>query len=427
MRSLLWRGVFAVFLAALLFSGSSSAQTPTRDKPFPELLDARRWGPVLVDPSWRIQNIGYDGNVFLVPDSVPKETDWFIRTGPDLRGQLRFGRHMALTFHDEFIWELYASHSDLNQTSNDFDGQYDLLLGPVLLTTKGRWASTFGRPNNELDQRTRLDRTEIGETARFFIGSRTDLSTTFSVERMRYNDPDYLVSIDPGGTGDIILLPIDNALNRDRKRWSTEWGWRPRGRTRLFAKYAILKDDFISDVRGRDVEERRQTLGVEFVPNAFLSGRFEFGKSKLENLDKRFDFTPYNGTVSDTKLVYRPTGSTRVTADYERNVKFSTYENNLYFRETLTGLHLESYLGNNWGFQLGGNIRQLDYPEKNTITRPIGEKRSDEITDYFGGILLRLSGGVNFSLRIGRRVRTSNVKFAEDNQTYFSTSSSYRF
>lgn len=421
------RGIVAALGVMALAVGLSGAQTPTRDAPFPELDGARRWGPFMVDPGWTIDNIGYDGNVFLTPAGVPRETDWFIRTGPDVRAQIRFGRRMALTIKERFIYELYARNTSLNQTSNDFDGQFDLLLGPVLLTTKGRWTTTFGRPNSEIDERTRLDRITLEEKLRFFIGSRTDLSASASVERLRFNDPDFFFLVAPPGSSDTVRLSIESALNRDRKVYNVEWGWRPKGRTRIFLKYSVRRDDFISDELGRDVEEKRRTIGLEFAPSAFLSGRFEFGKSRLENLNAAFGYTPYDGTVSDTQLIYRPTGSTRLLADYERNVRFSTFDNNLYFRETLKGLRLESYIGGNWGVQFGGNVRNLDYPEKNTVTPPIGEFRRDKITDVFAGVLIRLPGGVNFSLRMGRRLRRSNVTYAEDDQTYFSTSSTYRF
>ncbi|MDQ7006456.1 MAG: outer membrane beta-barrel protein [Acidobacteriota bacterium] len=421
------RGIVAVLGLLALAVGLCGAQTPTRDAPFPELTEARRWGPFMVDPGWTIDNIGYDGNIYLVPSGVPKETDWFIRTGPDVRAQIRFGRRMALTVRERFILDLYANHSTLNQTSNDFEGQFDLLLGPVLLTTRGHWTTSFGRPNSEIDERTRLDRITLEEKARLFIGSRTDISASASVERLRFDDPDFRFRVAPPGSANTIELSIESALNRDRKRFDVEWGWRPRGRTRIFLAYSLRRDDFISDTLGRDVEEKRRTIGLEFAPSAFLSGKFEFGMSRLENQDPAFGYKPYDGTVSDTQLVYRPTGTTRFLADFERNVRFSTFDNNLYFRETLKGLRLESYLGGTWGVQLGGSVRNLDYPEKNTLTPPIGEFRRDEITDVFAGLLVRLPGGVNFSLRVGRRQRRSNVIFAEDDQTYFSTSSTYRF
>ncbi len=429
--SLRWAATLAV-LCSLAFPGM--AQTPTRDEPFPRVPEGRRWGPFLVDLGFTIDNIGYDDNLFLVDDDDPdrpKETDYVIRMGPEIHAQTNFGQRVALTVKDKLQGEVYLSHSNLNHADNNLDLQLDALLGPALLTSKGKWSTSQSRPSSEIDERTRRDLTELGETMRLFLGAKTDIAFTLQIGKLRYEDEDslYLRDIDGDGTGERVS--IGTALDRDRTRAYGEIGWRPRGKTRFFARYRFQDDDFVH-LDTSDAEEQRVTIGAEFRPSAYINGKIEFGWSELEATAEGSQRVPYDGTVSETEVTYRPTSSSRITAIYEKDVRFSTWDVNLFYEEVHQGLRFETYLGTAWGIQAGFSRRDLDYPEPDTLTAPDPssedrQPRADTIDDVYGGILLRMRGGLNLGIRIGRRERTSTIQFANDTQTYVQTTGSFQF
>jgi hypothetical protein len=414
---------------ALACTGPAFAQTPTLDEPFPEVRDARRWGPFFVYRTLAIDNIGYDNNVFLVSEEqgVEEESDFVIRLGPEIRAQLLVGSRMALTVRDKLSGEFWRKFTELNSTSNEFDGQYDILLGRVLLTTAGRWNTSFGRPNSEVDERTRRRMTNAGQRAIWFLTPKTDLTVEFENRKTRYSDADFRYLIDPDGDGTAQIVSIETALDRDTDDLSAEFGWRPANRTRFLVGYSKQDQDFVSDEAGRDAEETRVYIGAEFRPSAYLSGRIRVGRAELENVDPRFTYKPYDGTYSDTDLVYRPTGSTRFTLGYEQEVRFSTYDRNLYYELSDQSFGIETYFGNWLGAQVGVSRQDLEYPEPNTVSAPIGERRSDTIDDYYAGFLFRLPRGVQMGIRFGRRDRDSNVVFARDTQNYVQTTGSFRF
>ncbi|GAB4371074.1 MAG: hypothetical protein Kow0062_06330 [Acidobacteriota bacterium] len=421
-------------------AGGALAQTPTRDRPFPEIDGARRWGPFLVDLDFLIENVGYDDNVFLVPADDPnRRTAWTARVGPEIRAQSHFGRRIVLTLHDKLVREVFFGVDGIDANNNEFDGRLDVLLGPVLLSTEGSWATTRQRPLSELDQRVRLRRTAARQTAYLFLGGRTDLVASAEVERLRYSDPDLGARffVDPDGDGTVLGgnqgVTIGTALDRDRIELAGELGWRPRGRTRLFARWESRDHDFLSDAVQRDSEDRRLSVGLEFRPQASISGRVAVGRARLENVDDTLANkpAPYDGTVVQGRLVLRPTGRGRITLLGERDVRFSTFERNLYYVLDRRSIAVDWFLGRWLGVQFGADRRDLNWPERTTVARDAagrtGFLREDRIDDVYGGFLIQLRSGLMLGLRFGRRVRESNLPAADDEQNYWSTTGSFRF
>ncbi len=425
----------------LLLAGSVAiAQTPTRDRPFPEIDGARSWGPFLVDLDFLIENIGFDNNVFLTPPDDPNRVGaWTVKLGGEVRAQSHFGRRVVLTLHDKLLREMFFGVDGIDANNNEFESRLDVMLGPVLLSTEGSWSTTRQRPLSELDQRLRVRQTEIGETAYLFLGGKTDLVASAKLATLRYSDPDLDARyfIDPDGDGTTLGGPngvdIGTAYNYDRTELAGELGWRPRGRTRLFVRYQTRDYDFLADEAQRDSRDRRVTVGFEFRPQASISGRIAFGRARLENTDPTLSNkpTPFDGTVALGRVTLLPTGRIRITLRGERDVRFSTFERNLYYELERRAIDVEWFIGRWLGLQAGIGRRDLVWPEPTTITRDangnVGFLREDRIDDVYGGFLVQLRSGFLFGLRVGRRTRTSNVPFADDEQTYVSTTGSFRF
>ena len=426
-RSTTLLSLACVLPALLLVTLPGFTQTPTRDHPFPRVESGRRWGPFLVEPHFVIDNIGYDDNIYLVPKELQEpETDFVLRLGPEVTGQTRFGHRVALTIYDKLSGEVFLRHSDLNHADNDLKTQLDIFLNRFLLTTKIRWWTYRQRPNSEIDERTRRDSRDFRQGLRLFVSEKVDLYGEVRRNRIRYTDPDYRYRVDPDGDGTWQTVTIGEALDRDQDEVSLEVGWRPRGTARLFLRYRSRREDFLYDGLGRDSRERRREIGLELRPKSYLSGRISFGRARLRDEDDLFDYREFDGSVSRVRVTWKPTGVTRFLGKVERDVRFSTFENNLYYEYRLRELRVESFLGSVWGLQAGWSLRKLDWPEESTISIP-GERRHDEITEKFVGVLVRLPGGVDLGLRFGVRDRTSNIAWAEDHQNYIMTTGRYAF
>ncbi|MFN7965812.1 MAG: outer membrane beta-barrel protein [Acidobacteriota bacterium] len=423
-------------LSLLASVGVAAAQTPTRVEPFPILRDARRVGPFLLDPGFTIYNFGFDDNIFLVPKEAravgldEATTDFVVRMGPDLQGQIRFGQRFALTFRDTLSGELFAKTSELNHWDNSFDGTFDAALGPVLLTTYASWATVKERPNSDVDARPRRSETVAGQGARFFLSPQVDLFGKVTRRRLRYSDQnDASISV---------------RLDRDSDEFTGEVGWRANRGIRFFARRIERDDDFVLN-GNPDSQDRRTLLGAELRPNAFLSGSLAVGKARLEPQDAKEKARTFDGTVFDANLVYRPTGSARVTFGARSDAYFSTYQDNLYYETKNRSVAVDWFLGSRWGVQAGWSKEGLSYPETSCLVVAIGEGggtcdgatsavltwerglRRDDITTVYGGVLFRMTGGFEIGLRLGKRTRDSNDLLAIDDQTFVTTAGSYTF
>ncbi len=426
-------------LFVLMCAAPALAQTPTRENPFPELQEARRWGPFMVVPRFKIDNIGYDNNVFLTSSNavdfdgnpIKREGAWVLRAGPEITAQTAFGRRMMLTLHDRLGGEVFSRFSQLNHADNTFDAQFDLLLGPVLLTTEGGFGTTRWRPNrgpnNDFTTSVRQNDSNIKETVRVFAGPFTDVVVAASRGRFSYiSDGKYASGLE--GAGDVTL---DTLLDRDQTEITGEVGWHIRPRTRVFGRYVQRASRFNATIGNydRDTDQASRLLGVEFSASARISGRLLVGKTKLDTKDARF--SSYDGVVAQTQLVYRPTGTSRITVSWERQPYFSTFDRNLYYLDTWKALALDLYIGAFWGVQGGYSVRDGDYPEPASaiygVNLPAGSLRKDRTSDYYMGVLLRTKRAIEIGLRFGRRQRDSNYLAAVDDLKYFSTTGSYAF
>ncbi len=423
-------------LFVLMCSAAAFAQTPTRDNPFPELLDARRWGPFMVEPRFKIDNIGYDNNVFLTSsnatdfngDPIRREGAWVLRGGPEITAQASIGRRMMLTLHDKLGGEVFSRFSQLNHADNAFDVQFDVLLGPALLTSEAgfstiRWRPNRG-PNSDFTTSVRQNDSNLKQTVRLFAGPFTDVVASVARSRYTYRS-DGLYASGLEGVGDVSL---DTLLDRDQTEITGEVGWRMRPRTRLFGRYVQRASRFNSTIANydRDADQNSRLVGIEFSTSSRISGRLIAGKTKLDTKDARF--TSYDGSVAQTQLVYRPSGTSRITATWERQPYFSTFDRNLYYIDTWKALAVDVYLGAFWGLQAGYSVRDGEYPEPSSgVFMPEGLFRSDRTKDYYAGVLLRTRRGIEVGLRFGHRRRDSNYFLAVDDLKYFSTTGSYAF
>ncbi len=417
----------AVASLAVPAPGAARAQTPTRETPFPLLPDARRWGPFMVDVGLTLENFGYDDNIYLATTSsgLPKEGDWVLRLAPEIKAQTTFGKNVALTVRDKATGEVFATNSNLNHLDNEAEAQFDLLAGPLLLTSRARYATAEWRPNSELRNRVEQRDALLGQSARLFFGSRTDVVGDYSVSEFRYDDPGTLYAVDDDFDGTLEYVPIEVVLDRRQTRVRGEVGWRATSATRMFLRAEKTDADF--EERTRDSEDRRVLFGFEFSPSSRLSGRLVAGLARLKEKDEARGLEPYEGPVAQTELIYRPTGASRVRLRWDRQLYFSTFENNLYYVSILKGLSVDWYFGSAWGVQAGYSLENADYPETGILPGEIGIRRSDEITDGYAGVLYRTRGGVEIGLRYGQRLRESNYPGIDDEQRYLTTTGRYAF
>ena len=107
--------VLALWTALAAASPAVFAQSISPLDP-PDTSRYLQWGPFRVRPGLTIPNLGYDSNVFAIPDTspVPKVGDYFVALSPRIEGLVLFGHRAFLTFDERLEFYAYATQTELN-------------------------------------------------------------------------------------------------------------------------------------------------------------------------------------------------------------------------------------------------------------------------------------------------------------------------
>src|SRR5438477_6424410 len=161
---------------ALLVAPASFAQTTGDGGPDPSVVRVRI-GPLLMNPTVSMPNIGIDTNVFNDPPNVTPKKDFTVNVSPKSELWLRMGRTWLLgTVAEEIIWyQKYTTERSVNST---YSIGWKAPLNRLVLTTSATQVSTRSRPGFEIDVRAHrreplyTGSVEVRGFAKTFLGVR---------------------------------------------------------------------------------------------------------------------------------------------------------------------------------------------------------------------------------------------------------------
>ena len=161
---------------ALLVAPASFAQTTGDGGPDPSVVRVRI-GPLLMNPTVSMPNIGIDTNVFNDPPNVTPKKDFTVNVSPKSELWLRMGRTWLLgTVAEEIIWyQKYTTERSVNST---YSIGWKAPLNRLVLTTSATRLSTRARPGFEIDARAHRTEplyagsVEVRGFAKTFLGVR---------------------------------------------------------------------------------------------------------------------------------------------------------------------------------------------------------------------------------------------------------------
>ena len=127
------------------------AQAPTAG---PDLTKVRTHiGPLWMNPSLALTNLGVDDNVFNEPDDAPPKKDFTFTLSPQTDLWLRFGpTWIKGTFKEDIVWfQKYASERSANST---YGLAWQVPLNRLRFEVSNTWLKTRDRPGFEIDARS---------------------------------------------------------------------------------------------------------------------------------------------------------------------------------------------------------------------------------------------------------------------------------
>jgi hypothetical protein len=377
---------------ALLSPRAAHAQTATDDP-----LDTAviRIGPVGINPSISLRNMGVDDNVFNDPEH-PK-SDFTFTVTPKAEVLFRPRRlHLAYTMATDYVYyHAYASERGTNQSSQ-VRAEFD--LGRLQPYAAAGGASTRERYNQEVDSRARHHDRTYAAGAALRLASRTSVSAAARQTRVDFDEGSAFRGEDLArafnstidaveGTFGLQLTPLTGislVVTREQQRFD-------------------LDPD-------RDSVTTRVTPTITFSPGALLNGSAAVGYRRFNG--KSPSLADFSGLVAVVNLSATILGRNRLDTTFARDVRYSYQQDVPYYLATGGSATLTTLIGGPFDVKVTGTRQALDYRQSEA---PETRGSADTYTSYGGGVGYRLRQrmrlGVDAEWVRRRSDRTSGREF----------------
>lgn len=304
----------AVLLLAL---GSRASAQQGSGAPDPDKVRVR-FGPLWMNPTISLTNVGVDRNVFNVaPEDGPVQ-DFTFTVQPNTDLWLRLGRSWLLGKMNESInW--YQKYASERGAANVYGLKYNFPLSRFELRGNVDYSSTKDRPGFEIDARVARKQLAYGGSAEIRALTKTFFGVTFASEGTRFDES---------------ALFKDVSLREELSRKSTTTGLQIRHQATPLTAFSVnlsrTKETF-DYTSLRDSTSTQITAGVAFDPFALIKGGATIGYRSYKPTP---DVPPFEGMTLGANLSYAVFGTTRFAVSANRDVQYSYDVTQPYYLQT---------------------------------------------------------------------------------------------
>jgi hypothetical protein len=384
------RRIFWTLSLALLVAPASFAQSVGDGGPDPATVRLRL-GPLWVNPTISMPNIGIDTNVFNDPLNVTPKKDFTFDLSPKAELWLRMGRTWIFgSVAEEIIWyQKYTSERSVNST---YSIGWKAPLNRVVLTTSATRMNTKARPGFEIDVRAQrveplyAGSIEVRGFAKTFLGVRG------SWNQVRFDD-------DAVFNGSSLAQQLDRTVRVAAITLRHE----------LTPLTSILFSGGRSEQRFRSAPLRNSTssdysVGLLFDPAALIKGSATVGYTAYT--PEASDLAGYRGSTAEASLTYTLLGSTRISGTITRGVDFSYDVNQPYYLRTGGTISLAQQIFGPLDFVARAGAQRLRYQTRTGADVTVPD-RTDHVRLYGIGFGTHLGQDVRLGFNVDRERRTS--------------------
>jgi len=371
------RALFAFAIAALA-GRTASAQTPTPANTAENALI--KLGPVGLNPSIALRDIGVDNNVF--HDNEDPKSDFTFTFTP--RAEVLFsprGLHLSLATAVDFVYfDTYDTERGTNQSS-EIKANVD--LGRLQPYASFSGANTRERYNSEIDERARHHDHTYNTGVLLKVASRTILSG--GVRRTSTNFEEGSVF-----RGEDLAVALDNHL--DGVDGSVGMQLTPVTGVNLLVSQEWQRFDLSPE---RDSDSLRITPTVTFSPGGLLNGSVAIGYRRFNGRSP--DLPDFSGLVATVNIGATIVGRHRLETSFARDLRYSYEDATPYYLSTGGTVTVTTQVNGPFDVRVAGTLQSLDYGQSNP------GQSSDTYKAYGGGVGYRLRQ----TLRVGVNVEWS--------------------
>ena len=347
-------------------------------------------GPVTLNPSIVLRDVGFDSNVRNEADE-PKE-DFTLTAQPRLRAAVPFGSTL-LTASASVGFVYYAAYKEEQSINRLFEGRFEgppSRLRPFLAASLNH---TRERAAYEIDARVLRREARISGGAEVKLTGITSLIASFNRTTQDYGDDEVFL-----GTA------LANQLDHHTEMAAADVRYAITPLTTVTINLEMQRDRFDSSAV-RDADSVRVMPGIEFSQDAVIRGRMAMGFRRFTPLASVL--AGFSGLVGSANVSYTLLNATTFTVEATRDVMYSFEPATPYYLATSGRVTLSQRIAGPYDLIALAGRDRLQYQG---VAGLPAAGRIDRTANLGGGVGFRISPSLRLAIIYDRTERVSNTR-----------------
>jgi hypothetical protein len=393
----------------LLLASPAAAQTDPTGAPDPARVRVRL-GPLWLNPTIELTNLGIDTNVFNEPADANPKQDFTLTVVPKTQLWMRIGPSwLSGEIIEQVVW--YQKYASERSANNTYSIGWKIPLNRLVFDVGAKYLNTRERPGFEIDERAQRFESSFRGKVEIRALSKTFFGVDATRDKVDYDDSAVFM-----GTN----------LQTELGRVVTKAGVTARQQltplTSVTMEVSTEQDRFaLSPLR--DSDSRAVTAAVAFDPLALIKGHARIGYRDFDPLQP--GLARYQGLTASVDLSYVLLNMTKFAVQTSRDVQYSYDVNEPYYLQTgVSGSVTQQILGPLDAVGRAG-VANLDYRERAGALD--FANRVDQVRTYGGGIGYHVGSDLRIGVNIDYTKRTSPLAVRQYDGLVFGTSVTYGF
>lgn len=368
-----------------------------------------RLGPLWMNPTVTMPNLGIDTNVFNDPPNVTPRRDLTLTVIPKTELWLRLGRTwLSGTVTDDIIW--YQTYTTERAANPTFAVGWTAPLNRLVLTSSATWLRTRSRPGFEIDARAQRTEPSYAGSVEVRGFSRTYLGVRGSWARVAFGENEFFKGAnlheELDRTTQVAAITIRHAVTPLTS--ITFSGGRSKQRFEFSPTRNSTSDEY--------------SIAVNFDPAALLKGSARVGYTAYKT--EAADLEDYKGLTSAVTLAYTLLGSTRFALNIARNVESSYDIDQPFYLLTGANAALAQQIFGPVDAVARIGAQRLEYRSRAGTVVEVPD-RTDHVRSVGGGVGFRMGQELRLGFNVDKERRTSLVTNRAYNGLRYGTAVTY--
>jgi hypothetical protein len=395
---------------ALVIAGASEAiaQTPIDGGPDPGKVRVKV-GPLWMNPTIAVNDLGTDTNVFNDPPDVSPKRDFTFTLAPQTEFWMRLGRTwVSGAIREDMVW--YQKYATERSANSSYELGWKVPLNRLTFSTRGKWRNTRERPGFEIDTRAARNETTFGGAAEIRPFSKTFFGVTGEWEKQSFDK-----------TAVFRASSLRDELNHTSMTTGVTARYEITSLTSVIFSGTRAQDRFeFSSLR--DSHSTAFSGSLAFDPAALLKGKATFGYRDFEPSSP--DIPDFRGGTVSIDLGYTVFGTTRFNLKALRDIQYSYDVNQPYYLSTGFSASVAQQIVGPLDVVARLGKQQLAYRDRVGAT-VVFSKRRDDVETYGAGVGYHFGSDTRLGFNIDQQSRTSPMPSGRYRGMRYGTSITY--